>query len=171
MDLGVSGLASNFDWRSFVEQISEVERAPQRRLASEQTRVDDRRIAYGGLVTQLNVLKTAPTRSRIPPFSIAASLRSVVTALPKPPPQAVPPWVPISSISLSSPPPVPTAERPTLGIGSAIAAMSTRWNWMAPLSPRLSARGHSPSKTSKSPLKKGTHWGMSLPRLTPRQAT
>lgn len=58
MELGVSGLASGFDWQSFVEQISDVERAPQRRLAAEQIDLGDRKIAYGSLVTQLNVLKT-----------------------------------------------------------------------------------------------------------------
>ena len=57
MDLGLSGLASGFDWRALIEQLSEVERAPQRRLRTEQTLLEQRNVAYGGLVTQLNVLK------------------------------------------------------------------------------------------------------------------
>jgi flagellar hook-associated protein 2 len=57
MDLGVSGLASGFDWRSLVDQLSEVERAPQRLLLQEQSRVEQRNTAYGALRTQLSVLQ------------------------------------------------------------------------------------------------------------------
>ncbi len=57
MDLGVSGLASGFDWRSLVDQLSEVERAPQRLLLQEQSQVEQRNTAYGALRTQLSVLQ------------------------------------------------------------------------------------------------------------------
>lgn len=57
MDLGVSGLASGFDWRSLVDQLSEVERAPQRLLLQEQSLVEQRNTAYGALRTQLSVLQ------------------------------------------------------------------------------------------------------------------
>lgn len=57
MDLGVSGLASGFDWRSLVDQLSEVERSPQRLLLQEQSQIEQRNTAYGSLRTQLSVLQ------------------------------------------------------------------------------------------------------------------
>lgn len=57
MDLGVSGLASGFDWRTFVDQIVEVERAPQRSLLIEQGLIEQRKVAYGAIQTQLSVLQ------------------------------------------------------------------------------------------------------------------
>lgn len=57
MDLGVSGLASGFDWRTFVDQIVEVERAPQRTLLLEQGLIEQRKNAYGAIQTQLAVLQ------------------------------------------------------------------------------------------------------------------
>ncbi len=57
MDLGVSGLASGFDWRSLVDQLSEVERSPQRLLLQEQSQLEQRNTAYGSLRTQLSVLQ------------------------------------------------------------------------------------------------------------------
>ncbi|MBX3743699.1 MAG: flagellar filament capping protein FliD [Verrucomicrobiae bacterium] len=58
MELGLSGLASNFDWRSLVDQIANVERLPQRRLMSEQNLLEQRKNAYGSILTQLNILAT-----------------------------------------------------------------------------------------------------------------
>src|SRR5687768_14276805 len=57
MDLGVSGLASGFDWRTFVDQIVEVERTPQLRLLQEQSQIEQRKVAYGAIKTQLAVLQ------------------------------------------------------------------------------------------------------------------
>jgi flagellar hook-associated protein 2 len=57
MDLGVAGLASQFDWASFVEQVAQIQRAPQTSLRNEQSTIDQRSIAYGSLVTQLQVLQ------------------------------------------------------------------------------------------------------------------
>lgn len=57
LDLGVSGLASGFDWRSLVDQLVEVERAPQRRLFSEQQDLQTRKTAYTSIATQLSVLQ------------------------------------------------------------------------------------------------------------------
>lgn len=57
LDLGLSGLASGFDWRSLVDQLSEVERAPQRRMRSEQQTIQDRKAAYNSIATQLGVLQ------------------------------------------------------------------------------------------------------------------
>jgi len=39
MELGLSGLASGFEWKSVVDQLVEVERAPQRRARREQYEV------------------------------------------------------------------------------------------------------------------------------------
>ena len=57
MDLGISGLASGFDWRTFVDQIVEVERAPQQRLLQEQSQIEIRKNAYGAIKTQRAVLQ------------------------------------------------------------------------------------------------------------------
>jgi flagellar hook-associated protein 2 len=57
MDFGVSGLASGFDWRSLIDQMSEIERVPQRRLLLEQNTLEERTTAYGAISTQLSVLK------------------------------------------------------------------------------------------------------------------
>lgn len=57
MELGLTGLASGFDWGTLVDQLTEVERAPQRRLRSEQSTLDLRKNAYSSIATQLGVLK------------------------------------------------------------------------------------------------------------------
>ncbi|MFM8878224.1 MAG: flagellar cap protein FliD N-terminal domain-containing protein [Verrucomicrobiota bacterium] len=57
MDLGLSGLASGFDWRTLVNQLADVERTPQKRLRAEQTTLQSRNNAFGSIKTQLNVLK------------------------------------------------------------------------------------------------------------------
>jgi flagellar hook-associated protein 2 len=57
LDLGLSGLASGFDWRALVDQLVEVERAPQRRLVSEQQDLQTRKTAYNSIATQLGVLQ------------------------------------------------------------------------------------------------------------------
>jgi len=57
MESGLSGLASGFDWRSLVNQLTEVERAPQRQLRSEQAGLQTRKSALGSIKTQLSVLK------------------------------------------------------------------------------------------------------------------
>ncbi len=56
MDLGLAGLASGFDWRSFVDQMLDVERAPQRRLQGEQSVLQQRNTAITGIKTQLDAL-------------------------------------------------------------------------------------------------------------------
>lgn len=57
MEFGLSGLASGFDWRSLIDQMSEIERVPQRRLLAEQNTLEERTTAYGAISTQLSVLK------------------------------------------------------------------------------------------------------------------
>lgn len=58
MDLGVSGLASGFDWRSLVDQLSQVERLPQERLRSEQSAMRQRQQALASLGAELINLQT-----------------------------------------------------------------------------------------------------------------
>lgn len=57
MDLGVSGLASGFDWKTLVDQLAEVERQPQRRLLSDQNLLQQRNNAYSSIKTQLSILQ------------------------------------------------------------------------------------------------------------------
>ena len=61
MDLGISGLASGFDWRSLVDQLAQAERTPQTRLKSDQSTLQQKNGAYGTIKTQLNNLQTAVT--------------------------------------------------------------------------------------------------------------
>jgi len=57
IDLSVSGLASGFDWKSMVEQLTAVERQPQVKVRSEQADLTKRRDALGQLTTRLSDLK------------------------------------------------------------------------------------------------------------------
>ena len=57
MEFALSGLASGFDWRSMVDQLSEVERAPQRRLQLEQFDLRERSSIYNSLTTEMTVLQ------------------------------------------------------------------------------------------------------------------
>ena len=61
MDLGISGLASGFDWRSLVEQLAQAERTPQTRLKSDQSDMAQRNSAYGAIKTQLTTLQSTIT--------------------------------------------------------------------------------------------------------------
>ncbi len=61
IDLGVSGLASGFDWRALVDQLADVERAPQKRMLLDQQTIQDRRSAYSAISTQLSVLRNRVT--------------------------------------------------------------------------------------------------------------
>ena len=56
MELGLSGLASGFDWKSLVDQLTDVERTPQKRLFNEQSVISQRNNAYSSIKTQLGVL-------------------------------------------------------------------------------------------------------------------
>lgn len=57
-DLALSGLASGFDWKSVVDQLSNVERAPQRRLKVEQSKINQQKEAVSKLVTELSTFQT-----------------------------------------------------------------------------------------------------------------
>ncbi|HYE30817.1 MAG TPA: flagellar filament capping protein FliD [Methylomirabilota bacterium] len=58
MDLGVSGLASGFDWKTLVDQLIDVERVPQKRLLAEQNQLEQRNNAFGSIKTELTILKS-----------------------------------------------------------------------------------------------------------------
>ena len=68
MDLGISGLVSGFDWRSLVDQLAEVERAPQQRMRSEQSLLQQRNTAYSNIKTQLEKLKALSDSLKDPLF-------------------------------------------------------------------------------------------------------
>ena len=53
MDLSLSGLSSGFDWKTLVGQLVDVERAPQKRLQTEQNTIQQRNLAFGSIKTQL----------------------------------------------------------------------------------------------------------------------
>lgn len=57
--LQLSGLASNFDWKSLVDQLSELERAPVTRLETEKRSNTLRSSALSDLGTKLEALRTA----------------------------------------------------------------------------------------------------------------
>ena len=58
IDLSLSGLASGFDWKTLVDQLAQVERAPQQRLRVEQNQLEQRNNAYGSIKTELGVLQS-----------------------------------------------------------------------------------------------------------------
>lgn len=61
LDMSISGLASGFDWKSVVEQLTAVERTPQTTVRTEQTTLASRRSALGQIATQLTDLQTKAT--------------------------------------------------------------------------------------------------------------
>jgi len=61
LDMSISGLASGFDWKSVVEQLTAVERTPQTKVRTEQTTLASRRSALGQIATQLTDLQTKAT--------------------------------------------------------------------------------------------------------------
>ena len=58
MDLQVAGLVTGFDWKSMVDQLSNVERAPQRRMRVEQRTLGQKNGALTKLKNELATLKT-----------------------------------------------------------------------------------------------------------------
>lgn len=61
MELGLSGLASGFDWKTLVDQLADVERTPQKRLRIEQSTLQNQNNAYASIKTQLSVLQNRLT--------------------------------------------------------------------------------------------------------------
>lgn len=58
LDMSISGLASGFDWKSVVDQLTAVERTPQNAVRIEQSTLAKRRDALGQIASQLNDLQT-----------------------------------------------------------------------------------------------------------------
>ena len=58
MELALSGLASGFDWKSVVDQLVDVERAPQRRARREQLEVSEKNRILGLVKDELSSLQT-----------------------------------------------------------------------------------------------------------------
>ena len=58
MELNVSGLVSGFDWKAMVDQLADVERAPQRRMRGEQNTIYRKNSAYTSLKSELTSLQT-----------------------------------------------------------------------------------------------------------------
>src|ERR1051325_5279731 len=56
-DLSLSGLASGFDWKTVVDQLADLERAPETRLRGEQTTLSQRNSAYTNILAQVTALK------------------------------------------------------------------------------------------------------------------
>src|SRR6478736_2438152 len=54
----VAGLASGFDWQSMISQLTDVERAPERQLQTQQSTLQRRNSAYGTIASELTMLKT-----------------------------------------------------------------------------------------------------------------
>ena len=60
-NLGVSGLASGFDWKSLISQLADVDRAPERVLQSDQNKLYQQNNAYSGIQTELTILQNRIT--------------------------------------------------------------------------------------------------------------
>jgi flagellar hook-associated protein 2 len=58
VDLSLSGLASGFDWKSFIDQIITVERTPETRLQAQQSTLNQKNTAYGNIKTALDALQS-----------------------------------------------------------------------------------------------------------------
>lgn len=80
MDLSISGLASNFDWKTLVSQLADIERAPQRRLATEKTQIGQRNNAYSTIKTQLGILQNRINVLKDPAFFDARTATSSNTS-------------------------------------------------------------------------------------------
>jgi len=57
--LAISGLASGFDWQSFVQNMANAERAPETTLRTQQSTIQQRNSAYTTIKTDLTTLQTA----------------------------------------------------------------------------------------------------------------
>lgn len=79
-DLSVAGLASGFDWKSVVDQLVTVERAPQAVMRKEQTTIQQRGDAYDIIQSQLTTLQAkAKTLQDATLFDSRATASSDIT--------------------------------------------------------------------------------------------
>ena len=66
VDLSLSGLASGFDWKTLVDKLTEVERAPEQGLRLEQNTLQQQNNAYASIKTQLSLLQNRITDLKDP---------------------------------------------------------------------------------------------------------
>lgn len=57
-DLSLSGLASGFDWKSFVDQMVSVERSPETALLTNQSKLNTKNNAFGTIKSQMTTLQS-----------------------------------------------------------------------------------------------------------------
>lgn len=81
MSTAIAGIASGFDWQSLVDQLAEVERAPQATLLAEQTKIQERNNSFGSLATQLGVLRNRVTTLMAPSLFESRTASSSNSAL------------------------------------------------------------------------------------------
>jgi flagellar hook-associated protein 2 len=55
--INLTGLASGFDWQTFIDQMVEVERTSEYRAQTEQNKLEEKNTAYGGIITSIKVLQ------------------------------------------------------------------------------------------------------------------
>ena len=87
MDLGLSGLASGFDWKTFLDQMVEVERAPEARLLTEQNTLTQKKTAYASIKTQLATLQTRVDALKDPSLFDSRSITLQDATKARPPPE------------------------------------------------------------------------------------
>lgn len=58
VNLGLSGLASGFDWKTLVAQLTNVERAPEQQLQAQQSTLNQQNSAWGNIKSLLSTLQT-----------------------------------------------------------------------------------------------------------------
>ncbi len=76
-DLSLSGLASGFDWKTVVDQLTQIERTPQARLAADQDTLKLRNSAYQSIQSQMSNLRARITTLSSPDlFNKRASITS-----------------------------------------------------------------------------------------------
>lgn len=80
MDFSLSGLASGFDWKTFIDQIMTVQRAPINKLNVEKTTNINKNAAMVDLETKLNSLQTAVTALGVSGLFSARTATSTTTS-------------------------------------------------------------------------------------------
>ena len=76
MELNVAGLVSGFDWKSMVDQLSSVERAPQRRMRVEQRNIGRKNSALSTLKKELTTLKDEAKKLKVADLYDSRSITS-----------------------------------------------------------------------------------------------
>jgi flagellar hook-associated protein 2 len=80
-NLGISGLASGFDWQSLISQLVTVERAPEQLLRNQQTALQQQNSALGSLKTELGLLQGKAALLQDPSFFDSRAATTTNSAL------------------------------------------------------------------------------------------